>query len=309
MTKNSSNSSKGLGNTSPTPKKQISPAKHWEFTLNNYTLADIKAIENLDSSRVPVIVGQSEVGEENGVKHLQVQFSLSKKGRPLAMLRGALGHPRASVRKVRNLSDTRKYCSKDDTHDGLWRYTRGWKRPRPLATITYEILNDYQKSIADFFLKPCDPRFSRNIHWFWEPKGNMGKTILSTFFYDQRDAVIVSGKKGDCFFAIQNYLATHDGDGPEVVIIDIPRSNINYVSYTAIEKIKDGLLFSGKYESKPVRFNRPHVICFANEYPDESAVSADRWKIIKYGSSDKFLGSAENVSCLVHQTNSFAFGE
>jgi len=290
MPKNSSSSSGQNGNTKHSARKQISPAKHWEFTLNNYTKADIKVIENMDSSIVPIIVGQSEIGEENGIKHLQVQFSLNKKMRPLKMIQDAFGHKKASLRKVRNLLSTRNYCSKDDTHDGVWRYTRGWKRPTPLALITYDILNEYQKSIADFFKKPCDPRFSRDIYWFWEPKGNMGKTVLSTFFYDCRDAVIVSGKKGDCFFAIQSYLATHDGAGPEIVICDIPRSNINYVSYTAIEKIKDGLLFSGKYESKPVRFNRPHVICFANEMPDRQAVSLDRWKIVDFGSSSRFEG-------------------
>ncbi len=291
MTKNSSNSSKGVGNTRQPPKKQISAARHWEFTLNNYTNADISAIEQLDSSIVPIIVGQSEIGPE-GTKHLQVQFSYAKneKGRPLTMLREAFGHKGASIRKVRNLKKTRFYCSKEKSHDKFWRYQRGWKRPVPLATITYDILNKYQKSVADFFQKPCDPRFSRDIFWFWEPKGNMGKTVLSTFFYDARDACIISGKKGDCFLAIANYLATHDGAGPEIVIVDIPRSNINYVSYTAIEKIKDGLLFSGKYESKPVRFNRPHVICLANEYPDESAVSADRWKIVNWAKDEVFGG-------------------
>ncbi len=292
MTKNSSSRSKPVGNTKQPAKKQISGARHWEFTLNNYSNADISAIEQLDSSIVPIIVGQSEVGEESGIKHLQVQISYAKgkKGRPLTMLKEAFGHSKASLRKCRIVKNTRLYCSKDDTHDGIWRYARGWKRPVPLATITYDILNKYQKSIADFFQKPCDPRFSRDIFWFWEPKGNMGKTILSTFFYDQRDACIISGKKGDCFLAIANYLATHDGSGPEIVIVDIPRSNINYVSYTAIEKIKDGLLFSGKYESKPVRFNRPHVICLANELPDESAVSADRWKIVNFAKDEVFDG-------------------
>lgn len=292
-TKNSSNSSKGFGNTKQTLKRQISPAKHWEFTLNNYSKADILAIEHLDSSIVPVIVGQSEVGEENGVKHLQVQLSFSKKTRPISIIKKALGHSRCSFRKVRNLTKCRDYCSKDSTHDKVWRMSRGWKRPVPLAKITYDILNEYQKSIADFFLKPCNPRFSRDIHWFWEPDGNMGKTILSTFFYDQRDAAIISGKKADCFFAIHSYLVTHDGAGPKIVIIDIPRSNIDYVSYTAIEKIKDGLLFSGKYESKSVRFNRPHIICFANEVPNTTTMSVDRWKIVRYGSTARYEGLAE----------------
>lgn len=283
-TKNSSKSSGKKGNNSPSSRKQISPSRHWEFVLNNYQEADILALNKLRSSIVPVIVGQSEVGE-SGTKHLQVQISFSKKVRPINILKRELGHARCSFRKVRDLHKTRMYCSKDDTYDGHWRLSRGWKRPKELALITYDILNDYQKSIADFFQKSCDPRFSRDIHWFWEPKGNMGKTILSTFFCDQRDALIIGGKKADCFYGVQKYIINHHGAGPEIVIIDVPRETLDYVSYSAIEKVKDGLFFSGKFDSDMVRFNRPHVIIFANEEPRRSAMSEDRWKIHRYGES------------------------
>jgi len=281
MLKNSSKSSGKNGNTRHSSKKQISPAKHWEFVLNNYQQADILSLEKLDSSIVPVIVAQSEIGE-TGTKHLQVQISFSKKVRPINIIKGVLGHARCSFRKVRDLHKTRMYCSKEDTYDGHWRYTRGWKRPQELALITYDMLRPYQKSIADFFKVQCDPRFSRDIHWFWEPKGNMGKTILSTFFCDQRDALVLGGKKADCFFGVQKYIQSH-GAGPEIVILDVPREIMDYISYSAIEKVKDGLFFSGKYESDMVRFNRPHVLVFANEEPRFDAMSADRWKVHRYG--------------------------
>lgn len=283
-TKNSSKSSGKKGNNRPSSRKQISPSRHWEFVLNNYTKQDILALDNMCSSIVPVIVGQSEIGD-SGTKHLQVQISFSKKVRPINILKGVLGHARCSFRKVRDLHKTRMYCSKDDTYDGNWRVSRGWGRPKPLALITYDILNDYQKSIADFFKVCCDPRFSRDIHWFWEPKGNMGKTILSTFFCDQRDALIIGGKKADCFYGVQKYIINHHDQGPEIVIIDVPRESLDYVSYSAIEKVKDGLFFSGKFDSDMVRFNRPHVIVFANEEPRVSAMSEDRWKIHRYGES------------------------
>lgn len=290
MTKNSSKSSGKNGNTNHSSKKQISPAKHWEFTLNNYTKADILALEELDRSIVPVIVGQTEVGE-NGTKHLQVQISFSKKVRPINILKEELGHARCSLRMVRNLHKTRMYCSKDDTYDDHWRLARGWKRPQEVALITYDILNDYQKSIADFFKDNCDPRFSRDIWWFWEPTGNVGKTILSTFFCDQRDALIIGGKKADCFYGVQKYILNHHGAGPDLVIIDVPRDTLDYISYSAIEKVKDGLFFSGKFDSDMVRFNRPHVLVFANERPRMCAMSADRWKIMRFGNAlEDFLG-------------------
>ena len=282
MNENSSSSSGKFGNNSQTYKRQISPAKHWEFTLNNYTIDDCKRLVKMDSSIVPIFVGQSEVGEK-GTKHLQCQISFAKKVRPIKYLEQVLGHARCSLRKVRNLKKCREYCSKDDSHDNVWRVARGYKRPRPLATITYEILNEYQKSIADFFQKPCDPRFSREIYWVWEPTGNVGKTILSAFFVDERDALIMSGKRDNCFYGVMKYMDCHGGAGPDIIIFDVPRSNINYISYTAIEKIKDGLFFSGKYESGMVRYNRPHVLILANEPPYCEKLSLDHWRVLRYG--------------------------
>ena len=37
--------------------------------------------------------------------------------------------------------------------------------------------------------------------------------------------------------------------------------------------------FSGKYESGMVRYNKPHVIIFANCRPDIEKLSKDRWKV------------------------------
>jgi len=47
-----------------------------------------------------------------------------------------------------------------------------------------------------------------------------------------------------------------------------------------MEELKDGVLFSGKYESKTKIYDIPHVIVFANFLPKENALSKDRLKII-----------------------------
>ncbi len=53
----------------------------------------------------------------------------------------------------------------------------------------------------------------------------------------------------------------------------------DYVSYQALEEIKDGIFFSGKYEGGMKIFNSPHVICFANFSPAEHKLSGDRWVV------------------------------
>lgn len=277
----------GFGNTreSNNPKKkQISPSRHWEFVLNNYTEEDIKLIESIDSSIVPIFVGQSEIGE-SGTPHLQCTFSYKegKKARPQKLFSDLLGHLKCSFRKVRSIKHIRAYCSKEDRGEDKrgWRMIRGWQQPVQLVKMEYHMLNEYQKSIANYFKKPCHPLFSRDIVWIWEPDGNIGKTVTSTYFCDQTAAIVVCGNAKDIFCGVAKEVS--EGRMPSLIIFDIPRCSSGYISYKAIEKIKDGLFYSGKYESAMCRFNRPHVLCFANEPPNVEALSNDRWKIFRYG--------------------------
>jgi len=51
---------------------------------------------------------------------------------------------------------------------------------------------------------------------------------------------------------------------PKIVIFNFSRGLEERVNYNAIEAVKDGLIFSGKYESKTKIFNSPHVVIFCN---------------------------------------------
>lgn len=66
---------------------------------------------------------------------------------------------------------------------------------------------------------------------------------------------------------------------PRIVIINIPRNNKNFVSYTGLEEIKDMFFFSGKYESGMVSGASPHLIVFSNSPPDYHKMSLDRWVV------------------------------
>jgi len=63
------------------------------------------------------------------------------------------------------------------------------------------------------------------------------------------------------------------------MIMDIPRTNENYIPYKFIEQLQSGLLYSGKYEGGDCVFNPPHVMCFANFMPVFCAMSNDRWRV------------------------------
>jgi hypothetical protein len=71
----------------------------------------------------------------------------------------------------------------------------------------------------------------------------------------------------------------HAFKGQKVCIFDLSRSQETHVNYEVIESIKNGVVFSPKYESRCAVYSIPHLIVFANFEPDKSKLSADRWDI------------------------------
>lgn len=120
-----------------------------------------------------------------------------------------------------------------------------------------------------------DPPDSRKIHWYYDTKGNVGKTALAKYLCFHYKARLIGGKTADALFAATDgYRVKHP-----IFIIDIPRAQGNKVPYAALEALKNGLGFSSKYESKQYIGPPAHVIVFSNQVPDLSKLSMDRWVI------------------------------
>ena len=67
---------------------------------------------------------------------------------------------------------------------------------------------------------------------------------------------------------------------PEVYVFNIPRLYEEHFNYGALESIKDGIIFSGKYTSVTFPLPTPNkVFVFANFPPDRTKLSADRWAV------------------------------
>lgn len=89
----------------------------------------------------------------------------------------------------------------------------------------------------------------------------------------------MSGKSADVKNGIVEYIKKNDTT-PELVLMNIPKSfNTEYLSYEALENIKDMYFYSGKYEGGMVCGNCPHLFVFSNETPDYSKLSKDRWVV------------------------------
>lgn len=136
----------------------------------------------------------------------------------------------------------------------------------------------FQHTMLEWVKTAPDPR---KILWIYDPIGNTGKSYISKHLVDAHGAFYTNGGKGtDITYAYQ---------GEPIVIFDYVRDSKDYVNYGVIEQIKNGMLFSSKYESGMKRFNIPHVIVFANFLPDRYKFSRDRYEVNDISNPDDLL--------------------
>ncbi len=258
-------SGSGRGNSKPRPN----PSKCWCFTYNNYieksnnNTGSIGSIISSLSKNDKYIIGK-EVGEL-GTPHLQGYIHFNKKVRPKNMFNKNIRWFKANGTDEHNYI----YCSKEnDFVQNMKKILKDPLKGKKLFPFQEKILNLLKTTPND-----------RTVHWYWDDKGGCGKTSLVKHVCMNSKALMVSGKANDVKFAISKWFENEiDLD---VVFFNLVRSVEDYVSYDAIESVKDGIFFSGKYESGQTIFDSPHCIVFANFPPDVKKLSYDRWNIIK----------------------------
>jgi len=146
--------------------------------------------------------------------------------------------------------------------------------PLPLPEVP--VYRPYQQQLADILDGPVDPR---KIYFVVDPVGNSGKSWFAHAYYKSRPGavqILSGGKRDDLAFAIDEHKS--------VFLFDLPRSTFEFFQYPILEQLKNGLIFSNKYESrmKTLTLLHPHIVVFSNEYPDLGTpttprnVSADR---------------------------------
>jgi hypothetical protein len=160
-------------------------------------------------------------------------------------------------------------------------YVNVVKKKKALETIFRQYENTewkpWQQGILDMIDEKAD---SRTVNWLYDEGGNIGKSYLTTYLAAQGKAYCPDVTKISDILYGYNY--------EPIVIFDIPRSKQEHMEhlYTAMEQFKNGRFFAGKYESKTMVFEPPHVIVFANFTPQtrkengELTLSMDRWCII-----------------------------
>lgn len=292
---------------------------HWAFTLNNYTADDLVHLHTVFDNRVLIkyAVYGRETGE-NGTLHLQ-GFVVLPTSQRLSYLRDLLS-TRAHFEPARSDAETnRAYCIKDGdfVEFGTIPSQQGRRtdllaiveqlgalgttanrpltspevaRANPVAYIRYPRLvralafaapvirirtgepRDWQRALAEELLEPAD---DRTVIFYVDHVGNKGKSWFIDWFmgeHPDKTQLITVGKASDTSFDLD--------PTKHIVLADVTRGGIQYLSYRLLEQIKGRRVFSPKWNSGWKMYSQnTHVIVFTNEDPNMEALSADRYII------------------------------
>lgn len=253
--------------------KPSSRARSWTLTVNNPSESDLSHLSRMSTKSKHWIIGH-EGKQEGKTPHVQAYFQFKNQTR-FQTLKNAL--PRGHWEKAKGtVQDNYTYCSKegDFTTNIIPKLTRDDLKNMVLKKYENVTWKPWQQSVLDFVDTEPD---SRTIRWIYEPTGNVGKSFLAKYLACKEGTIISSGKATDVFNQLNS--AIEAGTMPKIVILDVPRVVADYVSYQALEKLKDGCIYSGKYEGGVCIFPDVHVIAFSNQKPNLEKMSKDRWKL------------------------------
>jgi hypothetical protein len=256
--------------TSYNPTQGYGPqSRKWCFTLNNPTMSGDELGTDLRDRLAKAYVFQKEAAA-SGTEHYQgvVEFKSPVAGATVAK------YFRWHTEVCRDWDAAQIYCSKSDTRvAGPWVY--GCKIPEaPEVPYVFrlETFRPWQTEVIKMIEKEPD---DRTIHWYADAIGGSGKTTLCKHIVSNMGpAIYVQGKAADVKAGIVLLPKK-----PRIVLFGVTRSQEGFFSYEALESVKDGIFFSGKYESGMVVYKPPWVLVFANFKPELDKLSKDRWVI------------------------------
>lgn len=243
------------------------------MTINNYNESDYNDYVTTCISKNWKYVFGREIGS-NGTPHLQcyLEFTSPVKFRTLKNV-----FPTAHIEKARgNRKQNLEYCTKDNLYDTNFVIKTCGKKQLYDKFYSDVTWFQWQQEILDLISTAPDDRI---VNWYVDRNGNRGKSFLARYIAISYGCILATGKKDDIFNQVLTWQQDDDKPDFSIVICDVPRCSSDYVSYASLENLKNGFLYSGKYEGGQCFFLPPHVIVFSNEEPDYNKMSSDRWNV------------------------------
>lgn len=291
----------------------MSRGVHWIFTLNNYTAVDELHLSSLVEDNVCRYLIYGKEVAETGTPHLQgfVQFYIRKR---MTQCRNLISD-RAYFELARDVDAAVDYCKKEHDFVEYGILERSCGRRTDLEAFKADVksgvtdlavlrethssvLAKYHRFALDYVNDNIGTRHTKAhplYQWQYDLKvlldaepddrhiifivdfdGNSGKSwFCHRYAYENEDVQIIPpGKKNDMCYALRLDI--------RVLFIDAPRSKQgDYIQYDFLEEVKNGYIFSPKYESRTKSLKPCHVVVMMNEDPDMNKLSPDRYQIIR----------------------------
>lgn len=247
----------------------------WCFTHNNPALPDdANWLYNELAGKMCKFIYGLEVGIE-GTEHLQGYFECDKRVKLSTIKNWGGIFAKMHLEPAKgNRKQNVAYCTKEDGQK--WGNIKS-RKARILERYEGVEWRPWQKDILEIMEAPADPR---KVHWVYDPKGNAGKSFLMKYIHCKWKVIIGDGKYADVMNQLKEWVEANEDEDPDAVIVDVPRSHAAYFQVRTLEKLKDGLVYSGKYEGGVIELVEPmRAIVFANTLPVLDTLSADRWDI------------------------------
>lgn len=256
-------------------------SRAWMITWNNYSQEDLEFWRKYLPEKCEQWAWQCEVGEQ-GTPHIQGALYF-KAQRTFSAIKKDL--PKVHLEAVKSWKASLAYCQKVSSRDpsvqgdtNLPEKPEKSEAPKVIVKDPMEgkTKKEWQIKIDDILSSPPD---DRKVYWFVDKEGGQGKTTYSKHLALKYSPnfIYLSGKAADIKCGIAEMVAK--GNNPDVCVFDYTRAQESFISYEAIEAVKNGIFYSGKYESGMVLFNIPHIIVFSNFSPDLYKLSKDRWVV------------------------------
>jgi predicted small secreted protein len=289
----------------------MSRGKNWCFTLNNWNDEDYERLTHLvEKDECVYIIFGKEVGE-SGTPHLQGFIAFSKRVY-LTDVKKRISNT-AHFELARMVPEAIEYCKKDgdvyeagiipagqgkrtdidefktdvkagmlnlkeirEKHSTVYAKYKGWVMEyvtdnAPSVPIYEYPLHEWQKELLTKLEGDPD---DRTITFIVDQTGNNGKTWFAHWYSskDNKCQVMCPGRRADMAYILRTDI--------RALIMDAPRSKQGeFIQYDFLEDVKNGYVFSSKYESSIKTLANVHLVVLMNEPPDLTKLSYDRYDI------------------------------
>lgn len=239
----------------------------WDITNPKKDITKKALIDALGELKTDQYVIGEEIGLESGYEHYQIRVHFKKPYTLNELIEFNKRHGMTG-----RWSPTSKNGKNFDYVEKEGKFYRSWEGA--LAKYHDMDLLPWQYEMTGAIGESND----RNIIVCYDPNGNTGKSVLAKWLevhHIMDVCPVSSGESGE-------YIAYCMGYQAKGYVFDIPKCETlkdKKQMWKAIEQIKNGLLYDGRYSPRKTWIEPPSILVMTNDVPPFNHLSKDRWEM------------------------------